>query len=52
MERHINQMVYELDVRNSELNRISNVGKTVADELQFVSNESHERKQIIEYLES
>jgi hypothetical protein len=52
MERRINQIVYDIDIRDSELNRISNVGKTLADELQFVSNESHERKQIIEYLES
>ncbi|CAN5950156.1 unnamed protein product [Sphagnum jensenii] len=35
LERRIDQMTYDLDVRDSELNRISNVGKTVADELQF-----------------
>lgn len=52
LERRMNQIVYDLDVRDSEMNRISNVGKTVADELQFVTNESHERKQIIEYLEA
>lgn len=38
MERKIDQLNYDIELRDSEVNRIANVGKTLADELQFVSN--------------